>query len=139
MTPEQVHDKIFENCDHIVKAYRDDLIKHDKNFIEEYAGTPFLHFAREYGTHIIFLNTDEQLPAAGEQVPYLFGHADRDHIAKQVPAMVECIKKCATTKMIQYFNGKTVKTITLEHAENIAHSYYQECSIRWNNERRKAA
>ena len=76
--------------DPIVKLYRDDFLVHDRKHIEQNPGEPFLIFARETGTHLIDLGTDN-LPAWGETVPFLFGESDRRNIVNGLGDLVRWI------------------------------------------------
>ena len=116
-----------------IKAYHDDLLKHDKNAIETYPKTPFIHFTRECGTHIVFMFSDDQLPKKGEYVPYLFSTADRRHIAQQQIEMIKCIESNDNTRRVMYYNGHTLKDVTINDARHIVSNWYHSCLNRWRN------
>lgn len=134
MTPE-VHELLVRECEPIIKAYTDDLKKHDLDFLERWPDTPFLHYTRECGTHMFMMHPTEDLPAAGERVRYLFGEADRDHIARQV---VDCAKALARPsdrdlhKLVHHFDGKRLRKIDVDQAVKIAEEYYWALKREWS-------
>lgn len=128
------HDLLIAACDGIVKHYRDDLHKHDKAQLEaNEESTPFLHFARECGTHLLMLIPDDGYPAQGARVPHLFGTSDREHLLAQVnPFVATCSRECAT---IHYWNGRTLRAVSADKAKDIAAEYVRGIYHRWHQQR----
>lgn len=85
------YDLLFAAVTSLVQHYRDDLIKHDLSWITKNPEVPFLHVARLTGTTLIPLwpHDHADLPPAGQEIPYLFGRADREHIVRQALPMVQ--------------------------------------------------
>jgi hypothetical protein len=126
-------ERIFEKADKVVKSYRTDL-DIDRDCINQNPGVPFIHVAREMGTHIVLMPTADTYPTEGEVVPYLMGHADRHHMLDQIPIMVKCVVDNERT--IQYFDGHTVKLITAEKAIGLAAEYVKTIRHQWYKARR---
>jgi hypothetical protein len=55
-----------------VSSYRDDLEKIDRFFIDRHENIPFLHVARESGTHLFHMLPSELLPPSDVDTKYLF-------------------------------------------------------------------
>ena len=107
-----------DECLPLVEHYQADLLVHDKNIIQEHSGVPFLHWTRQSGTWIVFLypSTSDRFPPRGVEVPYLFGKANREHIATQIGEVAEGIEKMSNTLLTHYFDGKRLKRITVKQA-----------------------
>ena len=118
------YDKVFEMASPVIKHYRNDLVKHDKRAIDENAGIPFLHFTGDTGTSITFFHPAEKYPGKNVTVPYLFGHADRNHILDETKNIIFYMRKLNRQDVILYYNGSTVKKITQDTAEDLVTKYY---------------
>ena len=112
-----LHAQLVEKALPIITSYQNDLLVHDKNHLEMYPGRPFLHFTGDTGTHIITLFFIEDYPAKHEEVPYLFGHADRDHILGELTSVVEAMSRCNRMDLILYFDGNKLREVTYETAK----------------------
>lgn len=123
----------------IIEAYHDDLLKHDREWLSKHDGIPFLHYTRACGTHMIPMYPEESLPAKGVRVKYLFGTADRDHIARQVKEMAAYLagSERKTQKLVLHFDGKRLSEVTIDEAVKIAGDYYWKLSSRWYSEARR--
>ena len=108
----------------LIKSYQKDLLCWDKKAMFLSPRTPFLHFTRQYGTHIVFFENPDKYPARNETIKYLFGYADRNHILKQVVKTVQYVTTRETTELILYFNGKSVMEINAQKANDLAYYYY---------------
>jgi len=133
-----VFDKLKAICWEHIEAFENDLLVHDKAMIEEHPGVPFLHWTRASGTHMVMLLPTEQLSKAGEVVPYLFGTADRKHVAKGAVSIAE---HCAGPdrsmhKVVLHFDGKSFHRITVERAVTIAKDYYYGLLSEWGEAKR---
>jgi len=73
--------EMFKRVENRVVAYEGD-IEIDRETIAKYPGCEFLLYARDWGTHLLMLPGLIDLPSRGEQVPYLFGTADREKIIR---------------------------------------------------------
>ncbi|HUU87522.1 MAG TPA: hypothetical protein VMX17_07180 [Candidatus Glassbacteria bacterium] len=125
-----LHDRLLFFATSFIKDYRDDLLIHDKNAIEDNPNIPFLHFTGESGTIIEFLIPFEKYPKKGERIPYLFGTADRQHILEQIKEMVFAARKSTRQDLILYYDGMTnthnLFDITQDKAEDIVTAYYEK-------------
>ena len=117
----------------LIEAYREDLTKHDRSAIEESPDLPFLHWTRSTGTHIVFLQGDDTLPAEGERVKYLFGTADRVHIVRQVVEMARSFTRPndPPSSAVHYFDGRKLHAITAARAVEIAEQYRRSMFESW--------
>jgi len=133
LTAETVHAVLVQECGEIVTHYRDDLLVHDLHHLKKCKdGTPFLHFSRQSGTYMTMLIAADEYPQKGEYVPYLFGHADREHCLNGVWDIVEC---CTTdgSHVCHYYDGRTLKRITQNQARVIASEYAHTIRGQWKS------
>jgi hypothetical protein len=74
-----------------MEGYTEDLTKHDRQWIEDNPGVPFIHMTRSTGTIIIGLHSadSDYFPKYGETVRYLFGFVGRQHILRDGTSLVE--------------------------------------------------
>jgi hypothetical protein len=115
-----------------LEAYREDLTKHDREIIANNPGTPFLHWSRDYGTHIVMLITADKYPAKGVTIPFLFGHADRLHLVKSLVDMARYHSNSKNGKhTCLYFDGCRLRAITNERAVEIAEKYAEKLLSSW--------
>ena len=105
-----VYQTLEQLVDPIVKHYRDDFLIHDRKHIEENPGEPFLIFARETGTHLVDLGTNN-LPPWGETVPYLFGSTDRRRQVAGFGDLVRWILHNDEHVLTIYYDGRFVRVI----------------------------
>jgi hypothetical protein len=120
---------------HLVRSYRTDL-DHDCNAIEA-CDYPFLHWTRDSGTSMEFLPPPDSdaFPPAGVEVPYLFGHATREHMANQ---LVEYAKFWTqnTHLACHYWNGRELTQITPQRAWEIADAHRRHLHATWGEAQR---
>src|SRR5688572_17665714 len=129
-----VYDQLVAKTLPLITAYHADLLEHDKNEITRYPDTAFLHWTREYGTHILMLHPPSMYPAKYERVPYLFGTADREHILEQVLVIARYHADPKNgSHTCYYFNGDTLKQVTNERAVTIAQEYLRSVRSVWRN------
>jgi len=112
-----LHQELVKRSLPFIEDYQKDLLVHDKNHLDKFPDRPFLHFTGSTGTHIITLFFLEDYPKKYEQVPYLFGKADRDHILNELTSVVECMNRCNRMDLILYFDGKKLNEISYETAK----------------------
>ncbi len=135
------YDQLFALCEHHIVAYRDDLVKHDKAWLEDHPGIPFLHFTRDYGTHLIALFPADSptWPAPGVVVPYLFGTADREHILRETVTACDYCTDNSPHLLTMHFDGKKFHHITDQNTKDIAIDYTRRVEHAWKTARRAIA
>lgn len=126
---------------HIIESYRADLETHDRTWIEQNPGVPFIHYTWDSGTYMIGLVAASEYPAPGEKIPYLFGHSDRDHILAQVQVIAdlfilgEWAPHKNVVKAIHYFDGARIRPIAHVVAQDIARKYIHDIRAQWQGRR----
>jgi hypothetical protein len=119
----------------IITHYHDDLIKHDRKAITDNPGVPFLHWGRDYGTHIQMHHPADSAywPAPGSEVPYLFSTTTRERIAGQFPEMARYfLRDRSQAKLIHHFDGRELHKITIERAVVIAEDFLRSLHAAWS-------
>ena len=103
-----------------MEAYETDL-SHDKDWIEENPTTPFMHYTRATGTHLIPLNPSDTYPPAGTKVKYLFGMADREKILQGKLEMQDWFENALREqpRLSLHYDGRTLQPVTISRANNI--------------------
>jgi hypothetical protein len=129
-----VYDKLHALASPLLKDYRDDLEKWDRQAIEDHPGVPFLHHTGESSTHIQFHPAADTYPAPGEYVKYLFGIVDRHHLLQQVYVMAEYFTRpsCTPPLLVLYFDGGLFHKIDAKQAVAIARDYCERIRNEWN-------
>ena len=127
-----VYDDVKEKASPFIKAYRDDLLVHDKKDIQENPDTPFLHFTGETGTHLAKLIPAGEYPIG--RVNYLFGVATREEILDgQMEVIPGMSNRYGRGKLILHYDGKFLKEITQSQANGIADDYKEEIKRAWQS------
>lgn len=128
-------DQLVELSRPHIKHYIEDLMTHDRNWIDGNPGTSFLHFTRECGTDLLPLypSTHVAWPQKGEKVPYLFGFATREHILLQTKEVAKYRAEYGMNKLSLYYDGSSFKQITTAQAVEIAEAHRQMVLYAWNN------
>lgn len=118
-----------------LEAYKDDLLVHDKKFITDNPGVPFLHYTRRTGTTIIPLHAPETYPKKGVKIPYLLGEADREHILENsLVSMAEYHTNTLNgTFVCRFYNGERLRSISVLEAVKIAKRHAQYVRANWDN------
>ena len=133
-----VYRELRKRCLHLIEHYHNDLLVHDRRILRHNPGVPFLHWTRATGTciELLFPHNDERWPKRGEEVKYLFGFADREHILKQVVGTSEyrANKMNTETRLVLYHDGKdaSLKEISLDRAVEIAKDHQRRVLRMWN-------
>lgn len=134
----KVYEQLEAECLPLLEAYHADLTTHDRNSITQHDGVPFLHWTRNYGTHIMFMHHASH-PIWPLQdwlkVPFIFGEAGRRHILRENASMgAYFAKECNRDqiKAVHYFSGKTLRKVTLEQAVTIANEWRDKTNEDWN-------
>ena len=96
-----IHAQLKTRCLPLIEAFRDDLLKHDRQFLEDNPGMPFLHLTRQCGTHLI------SLPCASTHFP-----RNREHILDDTVKSVEYLAQSGSTRLALHFDGKTLREVT---------------------------
>lgn len=117
--------------------YQTDLTTHDRAAIEANPGCPFLHWASPSNTVIVFLlpADDPAFPPPGARVPYLFGTADREHLADEVVSMAEYhCKPCNRNplRLAHYWDGKRLRRLDVGEALRVARVYRAALRHAWD-------
>ncbi len=134
-----IYRELRKRCLRLIEHYHDDLLVHDRRILRNNPGVPFLHWTRATGTciELLFPHDDERWPNKGEEVPYLFGYADREHILQQCVGTSEyrANKMNTETRLVLYNDGKGVglKEISLEKAVEIAKEHERRVLRMWNS------
>lgn len=131
MRPKTTFEQLFEKVDSIVKFYRSDL-GIDREMIEKNPNTPFIHAARDTGTYLILMIAAIDYPPVGQDVPYIFGSADRDHLLRGKVCTVKVATEDGATKAIHYFDGSTLKQINPDEAIAIITGYEAQIKRSWS-------
>jgi len=119
-----VYMQLKEKASPFIKSYRDDLVKHDREFLRKNPGVPFLHFTGESGTHLYAMWPSEKLPGKGEVVKYLFGYSTREEIIESEFSVIPSMKtRYGRGDMAMYFDGQKLQEISYDKATRIAEKY----------------
>ena len=131
MNHTELHAALVAACDPIVKHYRNDLLVHDLDNIQRWSpDVPFLHFSRQTGTYMVHLIAADQYPARGQYVPFLFGHAEREHLLDSAVGLAEhCAKD--TQHICHYWDGRKLRQVTTAQALTIATEYSNTIRNQW--------
>jgi hypothetical protein len=129
-----IFEKLLAKTDDFVVRYKSDF-EYDKKTIDENAGVPFIHIARESGTHLVMFATDlSELPKKGEKVPYMFGTASREQIIKNMVSAIEYFSNQKDNYLVHYFDGKKLSKIGFSAAIAIKNEYLDKVFSTWENE-----
>lgn len=120
-------------CLPLIRAFHDDLLKHDKAAIAESPGMPFVHWTRDCGTHIQMLPPPDHecFPKAGVFVPFLFGTVDREGLLKAMLSMADYHAMATSNPerfTVHYFDGKRLRLVTVQAAREIVRDHV--CAVR---------
>ena len=114
--------------------YHNDLIKHDREWIEANPTTPFIHYSGNTGTHFIGFPTADAYPMAGERVKHLFGYADREHLLNEVVELAQYFnRERYYAKRVYFFDGKSLKKIDHGKAIELATRYTERIKREWRH------
>jgi len=128
--------ELVEKCRPFILAFEDDLLKHDMNNLRDNPPYPYIHITRECGTWLFpLLPADSpNFPEKNERVSYLFGTADREHILKQTTECLTGNTIAETALLVNYFDGKELRTISLSMAISIAKRHMNVVLYDWRDE-----
>ncbi len=125
--------QLAAQCLPFIEAYHDDLLKHDRAAIGEETAprTPFLHWTRPTGTHLLQFTPAEEYPPIGVQVPYLFASAGRDHILDQT-VVIARYASTEAVRAVHYFDGRALREISASKAIELAEDYRRSVQRQWH-------
>jgi hypothetical protein len=122
----------------LLEGYHRDLLVHDRRWLRQHSGVPFIHATRKLGTELapLFPPDHEFWPRAGQEVPYLFGHADRHHILRGVRSAVEYFLSPTSSETLLwlYYDGERFKEVTPEWVSRRIKDYVGRVELAWRNE-----
>ena len=128
-----IYEEVKIKSDPFLKAYRDDLLVHDKRAIGDNPTTPFLHFTGETGTHIVFLDRADKYPKDGEVIKYLFGYVNREDLLREELSVVKGMdKRYGRGDLALHFDGRKLEEISYRQAEAVADEYIRKTKQAWN-------
>ena len=132
-----IYEQLHKRSLPLLEAYETDLA-HDRDWMQDNPGIPFMHYTRATGTHLIPLNPSDTYPPAGTKVKYLFGKADREYILQGKLEMQAWFENRAreSLKLILYFDGLTLKPKTLKKARAVLESYVHATRSEWKLQRK---
>lgn len=136
-----IWNELFQKIDPVVKNYRED-IEMDKSSIALNEGTPFIHIARESGTHLFYLRGAkwDGWPKMYERVPYIFGTATRWGFLSGDMDELQAVLNPQTfsgPKMCHLFCGHKLWEITPERALEILKNHNEKIGAEWLREEMK--
>lgn len=115
----------------IVKAFKADLIKHDRRSIRNNPETPFIHAAGENGTCLLMMHPASKYPEPGARVPYIFSEATREHILNDMTGIIDCYARNGRPVM-HYHDGRgRLCQITHDRAREIVRTYQEKIRAEW--------
>jgi len=126
---QDLHSRSMKHITH----YHQDLNKWDYLAIADNPDRPFLHFTRPTGTTIICFYEAEWYPVG--QVPYLFGHADKNKILRDKMLTLEYVWKNYDTKEALYFDGNKFKKVDKGQSVEILENYTRSIKSQWRREK----
>lgn len=128
------YEEIYKLTTDKVEHYRTDFAI-DEQGITDHREIPFIHVAREMGTHIYFLIPADykDWPKKGNADPYLFGKATREQILQSTTGMVEYSCK-NPDHLIHIYDGETITEVSGEYAVGFWGEYADEVSQTWRND-----
>lgn len=118
-----------------VEHYRSDLLVDDQ-MIRENPGIPFIHITRSTGTdlQLLFPADSEHFPPKGQTVPYLFGKANREHIADGIVSMIRYHAERNESISYRYFDGESLALISRELAVETVEIWRERIADSWERE-----
>ena len=131
ITMYEVWDQLHAKCHPLMTDYFSDL-DCDKETIV--AGqVSFIHWTRKTGTYMVLLKAPDMYPPAGVSVKYLFSNANREHILNQVRETAQYWMRPSNpkTEAVHYFDGKTLKRITLQQSDDLLKDYAKQVAECW--------
>jgi hypothetical protein len=128
-----IYEQLEKLSSPFIEGYWDDLLVHDKNTLETWPTTRFVHWTRNYGTYIVMMPlwNDECYPPDGQRVPYLFGTADRYHILDEKLNQAKYMTKHEGLRLTMYFDGKGLYEISAQRGVDFILEYTEGIRNDW--------
>jgi len=118
----------------LMTDYQTDLAI-DARMIDASPDAWFVHATRQRGTHLYMMLPPDspKWPAAGDTVPYLFGHCSRQQI---LDSETDCILKMTECPDASYYtwhlwNGDTLTKMTARNINAIVRRYARNTVAAW--------
>jgi hypothetical protein len=127
----------LENARAVMVDYFADL-EIDRAQIGE-TSAPWIHYTRRTGSHLIALEPSDSAawPAPGQNVKILFGAGDRYKILR---GNLDTAQYFADQHpddrpvLVQYWNGRTLRTVTVEEARDIVRKHHVSTETAWRHQ-----
>lgn len=112
----------------------------DFDFIQKHDPDRFIWITHDCGTHFFRFWKHEELPKAGQHVPYLFGTATREHIVEdELEAFRDCFHEgFHDFYLIEPQNG-TFRKIRKKEAVALLEEHSRKLHELWDKEKQKTA
>jgi hypothetical protein len=125
-----VYEQLSGKSGPFIESYHEDLTRHDRRWLKENPGTPFLHFTGETGTHLVAMISPEKYPVG--RVKYLFGHASkREILGSEMSVVHDMEKRYGRGDLAMYYDGEALREISYEKASEIARAYVRKTRQAW--------
>ena len=124
----------LENARKVMTDYTSDL-EIDRKQIGA-TSAPWIHYTRRTGSHAIVMEAADSpaWPAPGQYVKILFGVGDRHKLLKGNLSTAQYFAGQHPDDqpiLVQYWNGRTLGTITVQEALSIVRKHYDNTESAW--------
>lgn len=121
-----IYEQIKELSLPIIQNHHDDLLKHDKNSIENNPKIRFLHFTGNRGTNLIWLLPlkEYKFDKREFQNQYEYYKKCKTVIGTAI-LMVKVMPSINRDELVLYFDSKKLRIINQQKAEEITEDYEQ--------------
>jgi len=133
LTAESIWHQLYSECLDKIKAYQNDLLEHDKDWVLAHPKVPFFHATRKWGTHMIPLAPLSEYPPYGQRVPYLFGTADRIEILRGTKYVLLAALKFEQRLHWLHFDGSRLWPSNPQEAQRVIERYIALVERVWGN------
>jgi len=116
-----------------IDAYRNDLLVHDKLWIQSNPGKSFLHMTHATGTTLIDLPDADLYPGPGHNIPHLFANAERDMLLAGKKETFVCAGRTFELRLVLHCDGQNVRELSREQAESLLDDYVDSVKRRWHS------
>ena len=119
-----IYEQVKELSLPIIENYHDDLLKWDKDSIESNPKIRFLHFTGTRGTNIAWLTPLKEFGLKKEyfQSQYEYYKKCKTFLGSAM-AIVKMMPQMGRDELVLYFDGKKLRTINQQKAEEIVEDY----------------
>jgi hypothetical protein len=128
------YEMLYAAVDAAVQDNRTDLTVADRMEIDSRPGVPFLHYARRYGTTLIFfpIASDQQnWPAKGFERQQTYGLANREKILDYNLQMARRFANDGAVRLTHHFDGTHLHRISRVRAKYVADEYAAQITADW--------